>query len=264
MPELTESDPNKAVAQFWNSAPCGTRELQEPFGSSEFFKRLAIERDQREPFIPSFARFDEQKGKRVLEVGVGAGSDFIRFVRAGAIATGVDLTANGIALVRKRLGYENLWAELQVANAESLPYADASFDYVYSWGVIHHSNDTARCAQEIMRVLKPGGSVCVMIYHLHSLVALQAYLLYGLLRGRPLRPLREIIAAHIESPGTKAFTREEARRLFTGLSDLRVTSVVTPYDLRYTRSRHLPLCLRHVVPSALGWFLVVQGKKPLA
>jgi 2-polyprenyl-3-methyl-5-hydroxy-6-metoxy-1,4-benzoquinol methylase len=90
------------VQAFWDDTPCGTRELEEQRGTPEFFARLALERDEREPFIPDFARFKDQAGLSVLEVGVGAGSDSIRFARAGARFTGVDLTEAAISLTSRR------------------------------------------------------------------------------------------------------------------------------------------------------------------
>jgi SAM-dependent methyltransferase len=130
---------------------------------------------------------------------------------------------------------------------------------VYSWGVIHHTPDVAAAAAEIVRVVKPGGRICVMIYHRHSLVALQAWILNGLLRGRPLRTLKDVIASHIESPGTQAFTVREACRLFPGIEPLTATTVVTPYDVRIARSRFLPRWVQRLVPRRFGWFLVVEG-----
>ncbi|MDA2915012.1 class I SAM-dependent methyltransferase, partial [Acidobacteriia bacterium AH_259_A11_L15] len=96
---------------------------------------------------------------------------------------------------------------------ENLPFPSEHFDLVYSWGVIHHTPDPAAAADEITRVCKPEGDVLVMVYHRRSLVALQAWLVYGLLRGRPWRSVGRILAEHVESPGTRAFTRGEARRL---------------------------------------------------
>jgi ubiquinone/menaquinone biosynthesis C-methylase UbiE len=250
------------VRRFWEATPCGTRELTEQEGSREFFDRLERERDAREPFIPRFARFDEQRGREVLEVGLGAATDFIRFARAGAKLSGVDLTEHAIALARRRLELEGLSADIRQADAEHLPFADASFDFVYSWGVIHHTPSTERAAQKIVRVTRPGGSVCVMIYHRRSLVALQCWIVNALLRGRPQRTLTDVIARHIESAGTKAYTIAEARALFAGLSGLRVTPVVTPYDVRITRSRFAPAAVQKLVPARLGWFLVVEGRKP--
>ena len=100
-----------------------------------------------------------------------------------------------------------------------------------------------------------------MIYHRYSLVALQCWILNALLAGRPWRSLSDVIWHHIESVGTKAYTRAEARRLFPGLDGLRVTPVVTPYDVRIGRNRFLPGFVQRLVPSGLGWFLVVEGRK---
>jgi SAM-dependent methyltransferase len=250
------------VRRFWDAAPCGTRDVRHPEGSAAYFDVLEANRDQLEPFIAQFARFQSWKDRRVLEVGVGAATDFVRFARAGAVLSGIDLTPHAAALARQRLELEGLAADVRVGDAESLPFADGEFDFVYSWGVIHHTADTPAAAREIVRVTRPGGEVCVMIYHRHSLVGLQCWLAYGLARGRPWRSIGDVLWHHVESPGTKAYTVAEARALFAGLEDLRVTPVVTPYDLRVGHSRFLSRRFQRLVPARLGWFLVVEGRKP--
>ena len=148
------------------------------------------------------------------------------------------------------------------ADAESLPFPVDVFDFVYSWGVIHHTPDTEQAASEIMRVCKPGGHIFVMVYHKPSLVVLQAYLLYGLLCGKPFRSIDEIIANHIESHGTKAFTKGTAAQLFPGLVSQRIRTIVTRYDVRIGRNRFLPRWCTHLVPHQLGWNLIIEGKCP--
>jgi ubiquinone/menaquinone biosynthesis C-methylase UbiE len=223
---------------------------------------LEREREEREPFIDRFARFHAHRGERVLEVGVGPGTDFIRFARAGAVCTGVDLTPHAVQLTRRRLELEGLQATVIEADAEELPFDDDTFDFVYSWGVIHHTPDVRAAAREVVRVTRPGGRICVMVYHRRSLVGLQSWLVNGVGRGQPWRSPAYLISHHHESPGTKAFTIAEARQLFEGLGELTVTPVVTPYDLRVTRSRRLPSVLARFVPPWLGWFLVVEAAKP--
>jgi ubiquinone/menaquinone biosynthesis C-methylase UbiE len=251
-----------SVRAFWEAEPCGTEGVELDEGTPEFFAQLERDRVQLEPFIDRFARFSEQRGRRLLEVGVGPGTDFVRFVRAGAKATGIDLTAHGVELTRRRLALEGLEADVRQGDAEHLPFGDGAFDFVYSWGVIHHTEDPPRAAREIVRVTAPGGRVCVMVYHRRSLVAVQSWLVNGLARGKPLRPVRELIAEYHESAGTQAYTRSEARDLFVGLEDVSVTPVVTPYDLRIGRRRYLPASVGSVVPRNLGWFLVIEGRKP--
>jgi ubiquinone/menaquinone biosynthesis C-methylase UbiE len=258
----TGSEQKSAVRAFWETAPCGTREVETTADERAYFAELERMRYAREPFIPDFARFASARGKRVLEVGVGAGTDFLRFVRSGAEAHGVDLTEAAVNMVKRRLDLEGLRADVRQCDAERLPFPDGFFDVVYSWGVIHHTPDTARAAREIVRVLAPGGRACVMLYHRRSLVALQAYLRFGLLRLETFRPIDEILAAHVESPGTKAYAVPEAAAFFSGLERVAVTPVVTVYDLRVGRRRFLPQWVRSLVPARLGWFLVVEGLKP--
>jgi SAM-dependent methyltransferase len=256
--------PDKArIANFWSRTPCGSRladGLQ--LGTPEFFEATEASRYRQEPFVRKFARFAHWKGKKVLEVGCGIGTDLSLFAQCGAQAWGVDLTYTSALLAARRLAYRRVLPRVMVADSEALPFPDGSFDLVYTWGVIHHTPNTETAAKEILRVARPGGRVVAMIYNRRSLVALQAYIVYGLCRGRPFRPLREIIAAHLESPGTKAYTADEARKLFAGLENLRITPVVTPYDLRIGRNRFLPPRVGAVVPRALGYFLVVEGSKP--
>jgi ubiquinone/menaquinone biosynthesis C-methylase UbiE len=257
---MPETDLKGAVKQYWESAPCGTRDLSE---TDELLKyrELEAQRYSREPFIRDFADFRSMAGRDVLEVGVGAGTDHLNFARAGARCTGVDLTGAAIEMTRRRLALENLTSNLVQADAETLPFPDRSFDHVYSWGVIHHTPDPAAAAREILRVLRPGGSFCVMIYNRHSVVALQAWLRFGLARGRIRQSLTEVIADHVESPGTQSYTLEEARKLFADAANVDVETVVTAYDMRIGRRRFLPSWTWKVVPRSVGWFHVIRGRR---
>lgn len=251
----------KEVQAFWNKIPCGTREIESEMGSQVAFDQLESERDDRENFIKDFAKFSHQNGKKVLEVGIGAGSDFIRFAREEAILHGIDLTINSIHLVKKRLALENKSAFISQGDAENLPYPNDYFDFVYSWGVVHHTENTQKAINEIIRVTKFDGAFCVMIYHRYSLVGLQCWIINALLKGKPWRSFSEVIYENIESIGTKAFSISEARSMFSDLSSLKITPVVTPYDIRLTRSKFLPKWMQSLVPKRLGWFLVIQCNK---
>jgi len=250
------------VRDYWENIPCGAWTTQSEVGSAEYFDEMDRARYALEYYIPDFAEFERWQGKKVLEVGFGQGTDMVRFARAGALYTGIDLTGIGHEIARKRIEVCGVCADLRVGDAENLPFDDDSFDLVYSFGVIHHTPGTSKAAKQLIRVCKPGGQVRAMIYNRRSLFALQAYIVHGLLRGRPLRSLTDIFASHIESPGTKAFTRREANDLFCGLSPLAVRAVVTPYDLRAGRRRFLPRWTHRLVPSCFGFNLLVTGTKP--
>jgi ubiquinone/menaquinone biosynthesis C-methylase UbiE len=247
------------VREFWDSAPCGTRDTED---LDEIDQHLELERmrDAREPFIPAFARFEEARGKEILEVGVGAGTDHLRFARSGAICSGVDLTQAAVDLTSRRLAQEGLTSKLRVADAEALPFEDDSFDTVYSWGVIHHTPDVPRAAGELLRVLRPGGRFCVMVYNVRSLVALQTWARFSLLKGAPSTSFKDAVAENMESPGTQAYTAQEALQLFP-VESATVETVITAYDLRLGRRLFLPRWTWNLVPSSLGWFHVVSGFK---
>ena len=143
------------VREFWEREPCGTKTVEAAPGTAEFFAQVERRRYELEPFIPEFAEFERWRRKDVLEVGVGLGTDFVHFVRAGARASAIDLTQAAIDSVHRRLELEGLSADLRVADAESLPFGDRSFDLVWSYGVLHHTPDTMRAVEEIRRVLRP-------------------------------------------------------------------------------------------------------------
>jgi SAM-dependent methyltransferase len=132
---------------------------------------------------------------------------------------------------RARFALCGLKSDLRVADAENLPFPDESFEAVYSWGVIHHSPDTSKAAREILRVLKPGGMAKVMIYHKYSMVGYMLWLRYALGTLRPWRSLAFIYAHYLESPGTKAYSRREARLLFEGAREMSMASPLGHGDL---------------------------------
>jgi ubiquinone/menaquinone biosynthesis C-methylase UbiE len=163
------SEPLKTqVHDFWEANPCGAKFAQIEIGSAEFFAQVEQHRYKTEWHIPEVINFERWRGRDVLEVGCGLGTEAVRFARAGARYTGVDLTERSIQLVSRRFEQEGLCAALRVADAEALPFDDESFDAVYSHGVLHHTPDTQKAIDEVYRVLRPGGTAMVMLYHKHS------------------------------------------------------------------------------------------------
>jgi SAM-dependent methyltransferase len=242
-----EDDTGKlAVGSFWEAASCG-----EVYAAGESererYEAQARARYALEPFIFPFARFPEGAGRDVLEVGVGMGADHLEWarVRPRRLA-GIDLTSRAVEHTSARLALYGLSSELRVGDAETLPFPDNSFDLVYSWGVLHHSPDTPRAVEEVRRVLRPGGSARVMMYHRHSLVGAMLWARYALLTGRPWRSLDDVYAKHLESPGTKAFTDPDVRELFSAFSTVRTSIELSNGDLLEGAAgqRHHGLLLR--------------------
>lgn len=226
---MDDSDAKARVRDFWNRASCGEQLYLKGADRQAFQQQRSI-RYALEP-IPQFANFASFRGKKTLEIGVGLGADHQSLAEAGAELTGVDLTERAVAFTRARLELFGLKSDLRVADAEQLPFPEASFDAIYSWGVIHHSPDTPRAVAEIYRVLQPGGHAKVMIYHTHSVVGYMLWLRYGFAQLRPWRSLRDIYAHHLESPGTKAFSVKESRQLFRDFARVTITTPLTHADL---------------------------------
>lgn len=215
-----------SVGAFWERASCG-EVYADGTTERDRFEAQAAARYAMEPFIFPFARFGEGAGRDVLEIGVGMGADHLEWARSRPRSlTGVDLTERAVEHTRRRLALYGFDADVRTADAERLPFADASFDVVYSWGVLHHTPDTPRAIDEVWRVLRPGGRARVMVYHTHSIVGYLLWTRYALLAGRPGRSLADVYAHHLESPGTKAYTEDGARRLFH-----RFASVSTSIEL---------------------------------
>ncbi len=256
------------VYKYWNNASCGTEHTKKDKFSKEYFEEIEQLRYAAEPEIFSFAQFTRFKDKKLLEVGIGAGTDFLQWVRAGTQAYGIDLTEEAIDNVKKRLSLYGLKAqEVQVADAEQIPYHDNFFDIVYSWGVIHHSPNTIKCLEEIIRVTKPGGCIKIMIYNRHSLFALYRYLLAAAKHGKFLRSFSQVIYYDQESLGTKAYTIKEIHTILKNYPVVikQLKSTVTNYDLLYNKSK--PFRFLAYSAAALlgwhtsGWFMTIELQK---
>ena len=158
------------VKGFWNANPCQSRLSQEA-DRRRYFEEISQKRFQgREWHVPTVAKFDSFRGKDVLEIGCGVGTDGIEFARNGANYVGVDLTPNSVELTRERFKLFGAPGRFEVANVEeNLPLADESIDHVYSFGVIHHSPAPEKIVGRIYRVLRKGGTFTVMLYNRSSI-----------------------------------------------------------------------------------------------
>ncbi len=234
----------KAVHDFWESASCG-ESLYLKEQTKEYYLKQSEIRYNLEPFIADFADFQRYDKEKVLEIGIGLGADHHNFAKAGAILYGIDLTERAVCHTRKRFELFSLSSELIVHDAEELPFDDEKFDLVYSWGVLHHTPDTKKSVDEVLRVLKPDGEAKIMIYHKYSFVGYMLWLRYALLRLKPLTSLKKIYSQYLESPGTKAYSIREAEKLFRNFKDVEIKTVLTHGDLLTSQAgqRHKGLLL---------------------
>ena len=259
------------VKTFWNRQSCETQYARSEKFTREYFEQIESWRYTDQPFIHAFAQFTRYRGQRVLEVGFGAGTDFIQWLRAGAIASGIDLTEEALANLTHRIQSYGLPEPecLKVADAENLPFPTNTFDLGYSWGVLHHTPNTEKAIAELVRVVRPGGEIKLMLYNRHSLCACRCWLKNALFRGRPWKSLRWVVWHHIESLGTKSYTRGEIRRIFAplGVRDLRIQTFLTSADTLARSAFPFRVCngliaaLSGTTGGRLGWFHCIAARK---
>jgi len=158
----------KQVQRFWEKAPCDSWFTDEAMGTPEFYQQLDEHRYKVHSQLLEAVGFEKMQGLRVLEIGCGCGSEAERFARAGAHYTAVDLTNAAVSVTQRRFQLANLKGTFVQGDAENLPFADGSFDLVYSHGVLHHTPDTPRTIREVHRVLAPNGRAMIMLYYRNS------------------------------------------------------------------------------------------------
>jgi ubiquinone/menaquinone biosynthesis C-methylase UbiE len=213
--------------------------------------------------------FAELAGKDALEVGCGTGVHARLLAEAGANVSAVDLTPTAVDLTRRRLDLHGLAADVREADAEHLPFEDASFDFVWSWGVVHHSEHTERVLGEIARVLRPGGRIALMVYHRSSITYwLQYQLARGVFGGELLHMSRsEIANRYSDGVIARHYTRHELTELLSPWFDdvqTRVTgqlgeAVPLPAGARRYADPFVPVGLRRKILQRWGWFLLATA-----
>jgi SAM-dependent methyltransferase len=158
------------VRDYWNRRPCNIRHSQAEIGSKEYFDKVEARKYMVEPHIPAFADFPYWKGKRVLEIGCGLGTDATNFARASAEYTGLELSSASLELTKKRFEVFGLNGTFYLGNAEELTdiIPSQKFDLIYSFGVIHHTPNPGRVIEAARNYLDAGSEFRLMLYAKHS------------------------------------------------------------------------------------------------
>lgn len=285
------------VRAFWQAHPCGTKFTDVEPGSRRFYELVEQHRYATEWHIPAAAGFADAKGKRVLEIGCGLGTDGAQFALAGADYTGIDLTEAAIELARGRFQTFNLPGTFSIGDAEQLEFPNDSFDLVYSHGVLHHTPDIAAAVREIHRVLRPGGRALVMLYHrdsynyrvnigvlrragVHLLRWDSGVKVVHLMTGEPIESLREhqrrfkAERAYLSSqeflnqntdgagnPLARVYGKREAESLFADFQHVECRTFYLNKRWLPLIGRHLPRSVESRLASRWGWHLWVYATK---
>ena len=216
-------------------------------GSEAYFIDLEAQRYRSHRHLPAWID-SMRKGAHVLEVGCGIGLDSMRMARRGLHVTAVDLTVVGPATAQRRVNAQGFDVRYCSADAEHLPFPDSTFDYVYSFGVMHHAPDTQKCIDESFRVLRAGGEALIMLYHRHSLNEA----VHRLLRV-PFEERDELC------PVVRRFTIGEVRGMFAHFKHVSVHPDFV-FGEGYGRLfRWTPFWLYRWMSRLVGWHLMIRA-----
>ena len=216
---MSQVDLISQIAAYWDEHIHDLTITTYPIGTPGFFRQLDEYRYGKLNYLSRLVDFDAYRGKNLLEVGCGAGIDLIRFARAYANVTGIDISKTAIDLACKNFEQGEQNADLHVMNGECTQFADNTFDVVYAHGVLQYTADPEKMIAEIHRVLKPGGEAIMMVYNKYSWLNL-------------MRNVTNVPLEHEDAPVLRKFSISELRQLLQPFQDYRIVPERFPIKTR--------------------------------
>jgi len=259
--EVLKAPTIEDVAAYWNRQPCNIRHSAREIGTRQYFDEVEARKYFVEPHIPGFAEFPVWRGKKVLEIGCGIGTDAVNFARNGAIYTAIELSSESLTLARHRFEVYALAGTFYEGNAEKLDaiVKARDFDLIYSFGVVHHTPNPRKVIEAARRVIANDGELRMMLYARNSWKDI-------------------MIGAGFDQPEAQAgchiaftYTRDQIRELLDGLfrvEDIRVDHIF-PYVIeKYRRYEYelqpwfkaMPPGMFRALEARLGWHTLVKAK----
>ena len=248
------SDVKETVRDFWNRNVNQFNQLErDDVGTKEFYEAaLDLRYEYHYHLLPLFDSLAaEYPQGKLLEVGCSMGNDTFELAKRGFDVTGIDLTEKAIELAQERFAMYDMEGNFRVADAENLPFSDNTFDVVYSFGVLHHTPDTAGAIEEIRRVLKPGGKASIMLYNTYSL----NYVAHAI-TGIPFDGSKDD-----PCPVEKSYPPAEAKAFFKNYTS---TEVKVDYLFGYGWGRVadvMPKSVHRALGRVMGWHLMIEAVK---
>src|ERR1035437_763903 len=251
----------ETVRRFWESKPCNLLYSPEEVGTREYFDQVEARKRYVEPHCPPFAEFDKWKGKRVMEIGCGLGTDAVSFARAGAIYSGIEYSKKSLDLTCKRFEVYGLNGRFFLWNAENLDelVPNETFDLIYSWGVIHHTPNPDKVIASALTHMHADSEFRLMLYAKESWknIMIEAGL------DRP--------EAQSGCPIFQTYTKQDILNLMVVYDVLDITQThIFPYNIEQYKQykykgepwfKEMPEAMFNALERKFGWHLLIRAKK---
>jgi len=283
-----QSSENSKNKDWWNSNPM-IYDWEKKFGEIKYDKVYFDKIDElfgeghklvNNPKWPdgkileNFIPYDSFKDKKVLELGCGAGLVSSHIAKSGANLNSIDLTDNAITLTKKRFEILNLNSNIEQMDGENLSFADNIFDYVVSWGVIHHSGNMEKVLEEIHRVLKPDGKAYIMIYNRNSLrYRFYCFFWLGIFKLKFFKMnFKQIvgsitdgyIARHLNEKEMNILTNKFTSKSYTYSDEVNTISMYLMgpfYRILFLLPKKIKLLFEKFLAQKFGWYMEIILKK---
>jgi len=210
---------NARVREYWDVHIHDLDISSHPPGSPEFFRDLDDYHFEKLHHLLRLVDFAAYAGRRVLDVGCGAGVDLARFVRGGAQGTGVDLARSAVRLARANFSQQQLPGTFVQADGEQLPFAPGTFDVVYAHGVVQYTSNGQALVEECRRVLRPGGLAIFQVYNRISWL-------------NALSRLMKVGLEHEDAPVLRKYSHAEFRGMLRGFTRVQIVEERFPVRSR--------------------------------
>lgn len=264
-------DEKEEARRLWNAHPCGAGERGSGVPSLDFFNAVKRRRyEVTDTWIKKTMNFNMAKGKKLLEIGFGIGTDLLMFCEGGAEVYGIDIAEEHCRLAKRNFELHQRQGELRLCDGADIDFPSNYFDYVYSLGVLHHTPDTVRCISEAYRVLKKGGLLILGIYYTYSAFHLLNLLLYqGLVQKKLMKMGYRGLMSTVEygadginfRPLVKTYSKAELRHLLSDFSSVE-------FKIAHFKREHIPYFGRFIalsweekLGSLFGWYVIAFARK---
>jgi ubiquinone/menaquinone biosynthesis C-methylase UbiE len=234
---MRQHEIDKKNSAFWNDL-CGSN-FARNLGITEINEDTLKKYDDAYmsyyPYLAKYVKNENLKGKKVIEIGLGYGTLSQFLVSQGCKYYGLDIAEGPVAMVKDRLKYLNIESEdnVRVGSVLEIPFADESFDYVYSIGCLHHTGNIPKSVAEIYRVLRIGGKAVVMLYNRQSFRQLIQIPIHRFIKkiathkkniSEFVRSLYDVNSKGEAAPYTEFVSRTDVKRIFNEFSKIKIDS----------------------------------------